>query len=259
MNILVCLKAVPDPSAAIEISDDHSSLRILSSAPYVMSTLDEQALEEALTIKDRYLDAAVHALTIGLQERSLHVLRRALGMGAEKAILGNTRTPSLIDHPLVAASAIASWARTHTYSLYILGASSDDLMQGQVGPMLAELMGLPCASCVVAIDATGDETIVVERELQSGIRCRLEMDLPAVVTILSSRQTPRYPSLSNMLRAKKKLPECYTFDPDLSPESFKYKVSYHTPPKGRNALVLRGDIGNQADQLIDILRSKGLI
>lgn len=259
MNILVCLKAVPDPSALIEISDDHLSLRVVSSAPYMMSSLDEHALEEALTLKDSCTGVQIHAISIGDEDRSLPLLQRAMGMGADRAIVGGLRNPGLSDHPLVVASALASWAKIHPYSLYMVGASSDDLMQGQVGPMLAELMGLPCATCVVCVEPITDETIIVEREIHGGLRCRLEVDLPAVITILSSKHTPRYPSLSNMLRAKKTSPEYFMFDSEPLLENCKLRVSYHEPPKNRTAIFLQGDVGVQADQLIGVLRSKGLI
>ena len=258
MNILVCVKDVPDPSAFIEIASDNLSFRIESSAPYVMSSLDEQALELALTIKDSCPGVSIHVLAIGA-DRSLPVLRRALGMGADKAILGSLPDLSLYEDPLVVASAIAFWSKTQRYSLYLLGAASDDLMQGQVGPMLAELMGLPCATCVVSVVAIEEEAVRCVREVDGGLRSVLEVDLPAVITVLSSQRTPRYPSLSNMLRAKKMPPERFNFDEALSLDTQRLEMSYHYPAKERNTLVLEGDAASQADRLIEFLRGKGLL
>ncbi len=258
MNILVCVKDVPDPSARIEIASDNLSLRIAASAPYVMGSLDEQALEEALTIKDSYPAATIHALSIG-PERSSRALRRALGMGADHAILGSLPASSLYDDAFLVASAIASWARSRAYSLYMLGAASDDLMQGQVGPMLAELMGVPCATCVASVETVQEDVIRCVREVDGGRRSVLEVNLPAVITILSSRKTPRYPSLSNMLRAKKASLARFNFDEALSLDMQRLEVSYRYPMKERNAVVLEGDAASQADRLIEFLRRKGIL
>ncbi len=258
-NILVCLKAVPDPSADIKISEDRLSLELHSSAPYGLSSLDEQALEEALTIKDSCKNVLVHVFSIGAEERALNVLRRALGMGADKAILCSTPTSYFMDDPLAVASAIASWAKMQPYSLYMLGASSDDLMQGQVGSILAELLGLPRTTCVVSTKLTTNETVLVDREIQAGLRLRLEMDLPGVVTILSSKRTPRYPSLSNMLRAKRIEPERFICQPELLLKNEHVKTSYYYPPRQRTCTFLSGEVGLQAGQLLDVLRSKGIL
>ncbi len=257
MNILVCVKDVPDPSARIEIATDNLSFRIDSSAPYVMSSLDEQALEEALTIKDSFPNVSIHTLSIG-PERSIHALRRALGMGADHAILGTLKASFLYDDPFVVASAIASWARSRPYSLCVLGAASDDLAQGQVGPMLAQLMGAPCAACVVSVETVSQEAVRVVKEIEGGLRSVMEIDLPAVITVLSSRRTPRYPSLSNLLRAKKISPERFNFDQALALQMPRFPVSYHHPAKERNTLLLEGDAAAQAEQLIEFLRAKGV-
>jgi electron transfer flavoprotein beta subunit len=133
-------------------------------------------------------------------------------------------------------------------------------MQGMVGPMLAELLFLPCATFTVFEKISpGTETIYVEREIKGGYRDTLELKVPAVLTIQGGINKPRYPSLSNMLRAKHQKLETIAarLDEQPGPREELMRVSY--PQKSRSCMVLKGNQQEKAAQLLKILREKTLI
>ena len=137
---------------------------------------------------------------------------------------------------------------------------SEDNMQGQVGPMIARRLALPCATAVIAEKIAPDKkTIYVEREIEGGHRDTLELHLPAVLTIQSGINTPRYPSLSNLLRANKqklvKFPAA-DFTQSSPPENI---VQIVYPQKMRSGTALEGTEAEKASRLIQIFREKALI
>jgi electron transfer flavoprotein beta subunit len=158
------------------------------------------------------------------------------------------------------ASAIAKSVSQKSYSLYLAGVMSADLNQGLVGPMLAELLSLPIATAVVERRLSEDlRTVTVQRELEGGLREILEMSLPAVLTIQSGINKPRYPTLSNMFRAKKQTLE--TIDLSNQPTSGLRQelIRLRSPEKTRQGLLLEGTQKEKARQLIEILQAKALL
>ena len=133
-------------------------------------------------------------------------------------------------------------------------------MQGQVGPMLAKQLDLPWATAVIAEKIASDKkTIRVEREIEGGRRERLELRLPAVLTIQSGINTPRYPSLSNLLRANRlKLERIFAIDLS-TPASHENLVQIVYPLKSRAGMVLQGSKKDKATELVRILREKALL
>ena len=245
MKILVCIKQGPDDSE--------------------MSRFDEFALEEALLLKaqcreDGMKGARVDVITAGAATAAA-VIKRAFGMGADLGIHIITRKARYVT-AFVTASALAAVAGKGGYDLILTGVMSQDMMDGQTGPMLAELLGLPCATGVVKnhlAPATG--IVSVEREMESGRRDCLEIRLPAVLTIQAGINTPRYPSLSNMLAADKKhittLVEGDLFLTPVRPkESF---VAIEHPEQTRTGQRLGGSLDDQVRQFKSFLREKDLL
>jgi electron transfer flavoprotein beta subunit len=137
---------------------------------------------------------------------------------------------------------------------------SEDLMRGQVGPMIAACLSLPWATAVIRQQMSSDKnSVYVEREIEGGSRDTLQLQLPAVLTIQSGINTPRYPSLSNLLRAnKQKLETIQTTD--AAPLDLRQNVVRVTYPiKSRSGTFLSGTQQEKAARLLDLLREKSLL
>jgi electron transfer flavoprotein beta subunit len=258
MKILVCVKQVPEPGSVIGIDDSERWIRAEKSTTYKMNRFDEFAVEEALLIRQAFPGTRVDVLSVG-PDRAAMVVKRAIGMGADNGV-----HMAIEDHgylnPLTVASLIAGYARDRHYDLIFTGVMAEDDMQGMVGPMLAELLFLPCATFTVFEKISpGTETIYVEREIKGGYRDTLELKVPAVLTIQGGINKPRYPSLSNMLRAKHQKLETIAarLDEQPGPREELMRVSY--PQKSRSCMVLKGNQQEKAAQLLKILREKTLI
>jgi electron transfer flavoprotein beta subunit len=162
--------------------------------------------------------------------------------------------------PREVAAAIANFAHDKNYNLILTGAMSEDAMQGQVGPMLAANLDWPWATSVIFEKIASDRNFIyVEREIEGGHRHSLELNLPAVVTIQSGINTPRWPSLSNLLKANSQELETVSIGNPvtLQPKEFPAQVTY--PQKSRDGVVLAGSRQEKARRLVSILCDKTLL
>jgi electron transfer flavoprotein beta subunit len=258
MKILVCIKQVPELENPILIDDGNAWIQSDEICEFRMNRLDEFALEEAVLIKEAFSDTKIDVLSAG-PDRAAEVIRRSIGMGANAGIHIITGSEGYHSSSEIAAW-IAEYARGKHYDLILTGAMSEDNMQGQVGALVAKRLSLPCATAVIFEKIASDtKTIYVEREIEGGHRDTLELPLPAVLTIQSGINTPRYPSLSNLLRANKQgLKRIETTDlVQLSSRENLVQLVY--PHKTRSGMVLNGTEEEKATQLIRILRERALI
>jgi len=259
MKILVCVKQVPEFDLEAEIKINESGQGVVTDhlTAFRMNRFDEYAVEEALLIKKELSDVKIDALTVGPEE-SAAAVRRAMGMGVDNGIHILTQE----GNPLFAGQ-VAQWisnvVKIRDYDLILTGVMSEDQMQGQVGPMLAEFLNLPCATSVIAEKMTPEnQTVLVEREIEGGYRDVLRLKLPAVVTIQSGINLPRYPSLSNVLRAKRAKLEIFEAD-SLSQQETATVSTLDYPGKTRAAEVLSGSQSEKAQQLFRVLQEKAII
>ncbi|MCP4119055.1 MAG: electron transfer flavoprotein subunit beta/FixA family protein [Desulfobacteraceae bacterium] len=243
MNILVCIKQVS------ETADGRTP---------AMNRFDEYALEEAIRIKERFLDAGrdgvVDVITLG-PEQAAGVVKRAFGMGADNGChLVTDREGS----SAVTAGLIAGAVKGRSYDLVVTGIMSQDRMEGQTGPILAELLGLPCATGVVAASLDpGASCLGVERELEKGERECLSMGLPVLITVQAGINTPRYPTLSRVLRASKK--KIHTLGVPGATADTQTMVRLEAPSKSRSGRVLGGTVDDKALALFALLRERGIL
>ena len=258
MKILVCVKQVPESESPILIDEAEARIQSDEISDYKMNRLDEFAVEEAVLIKEAFSGTKIDALSVG-PDRTKEAVKRSIGMGADGGIHIDTESEQYHSSFVIAAW-IAEYSRGQDYDLILTGAMSEDNMQGQVGPMLAKLLDLPCATAVIFERIGSDgKTIYVEREIEGGQRDTLELPLPAVLTIQSGINTPRYPSLSNLLRANRQKLK-WTRAKDLlrpAPREEVAKLNY--PDQTRSGTVLKGTEQEKATQLIRILREKALL
>jgi electron transfer flavoprotein beta subunit len=253
MKILVCVKQIPDPDAPVRITADGRWID-MDGAAYVMNRFDGFALEEALQIREEIPDTRIDVVTVG-PERAESVLRRSLGTGADHGIHILAETDGYLG-PFATATWIAAYARACNYDLILAGVMSGDDMNGQVGPLVAEMLQLPCATSVIFRRMMPEkDRIYVEREMEGGLRDALEIKLPALLTLQSGINRPRYPSLSKMLRANKHAIEVV---PSGSLDSLPVHLSVMKttlPQKTRAGLILEGTPREKASQLLDILQT----
>ena len=162
--------------------------------------------------------------------------------------------------PLITASLIAAWAGPRNYDLVLFGVMAEDDMQGQVGPLAAEFLDLPLATSVIKAEAFPENgTVRVEREVEAGRRESLELPTPAVLTIQSGINKPRYPTLSGLLRAKKQVQEVLAAAALGPCEARERAVSVGLPQKTRAGLTLEGGVRDKASRLLEILKEKSFL
>ena len=258
MKILVCVKQVPDSESPIKIDNDSGWIRMDEITEFKMNRLDEFALEEALVIKEASQNVSIDAITVG-PGRSVEVIKRAIGMGADRGIHIFTEFEGY-QNSLQISNGIAEFVRDRNYDLILTGAMSEDNMQGLVGPMLASRLGLPWATSVISLKlATDKNSVYVEREIEGGNRDTVVLNLPAVLTVQSGINSPRYPSLSNLLRANRQ--ELKTIRAkDLAVQASREDlIEIVYPQKSRAGQVLQGSQEAKAAQLLEILYQKSLL
>jgi len=260
MKILVCVKLVPDfdINETVVIDEKMTRVRTDEGTAFRINRFDEFAVEEALLMRDKQPEMTIDAITAGPPSFEAAV-RRALGMGVNQGIHLVTGDKSYAS-PFQISQWIAAVAVEKGYDLVLTGVMSEDAMQGQVGPLIAERLSLPCATAVVATRLAEDGSrMEVEREIEGGYRDILSLDLPALLTVQSGINQPRYPSLSNVLRAKKAILETIPVETLPSGDVRQHLLALSYPRKTRAALVLNGSLGEKAHQLYQLLRDKALI
>jgi electron transfer flavoprotein beta subunit len=197
MNIVVCVKQVPDTWAEKKLQDDKTVDR--ENVDGVMNELDEYAVEEALRIKEAK-GGEVTVLTMG-PDKSVETIRKALSMGADKAV--HLVDPALHGSDALATSyAMAKALGTIEHDLVILGSESTDARMSVLAPMLAERLGATQLTMARKVDA-GDGTVKIERVTDTGYEV-VEGATPAVVSVVEKINEPRYPSFKGIMAAKKK-------------------------------------------------------
>jgi electron transfer flavoprotein beta subunit len=258
MKILVCVKQVPESDTPLRIDDNSGWIRMDEISGFRMNRLDEFAVEEAVLIKAASAHTIIDAVTVG-PNRAADVIKRSIGMGVDSGIHIVTESEQYQSSFKIAAW-IAEYARDRHYDLILTGAVSEDNMQGHIGPMIAGRLGLPWATSVIFETIAADEkSVYVEREIEGGSRHALELQLPAVLTIQSGINTPRYPSLSNLLRAGRLEIEKIQAGDLAQPASPEVLEQIFYPQKTRSGTVLEGTAEEKATQLIRILREKALL
>lgn len=258
MKILVCIKQVPDPNTQVTMDPPSVWFKTDEQTEFCLNRFDECAIEEALLMREAHGNITVDVISIG-PPRASAVVKRAMGMGCDHGIHILTHTEDFLS-PFVTAGWIAALAGGKKYDLIFTGMLSEDLMQGQVGVMVSELLDWPCAMSVVH-ERLGPKQGKIEatREMEGGARQHLEIQLPAVLAIQTGINQPRYPSLSNLLKANRYKIE--TVDsasfPFVAPRQNVVETSHS--PKTRTGRFLTGNLDEKALELYRILNKRGVL
>ncbi len=198
MKIAVCVKRVPDMDVRFKIASDGASVDD-TGVKFDLNDFDAWAVEAALQLKEKAGDGEVVVLSLGpasVQE----TIRKALSMGADKGI--HLQADKIPFDGFAIATAIAAELKDGGYDLILFGKMSPDSSNGITGPIVAELLDMPCVTAISQLDiAEGRGT--AKRELE-GAQEIVEFPLPAVLTVDEGLNTARYPSLKGIMAAKKK-------------------------------------------------------
>ncbi len=199
MKIGVCVKQVPAKDAPLAIVEGGAWIRE-SDIGFETNEPDTFALEEALRLKEKH-GGEVVAISMG-PERVKQTIKEALAKGADRGIHIADNDFYRLD-PLGSARSLAAGIQAEKFDLLLTGLQSDDQGFGQTGVLLAELLGLPHATIIMAIEVL-EGRMKLKRELEAGWFEWLELPLPAVLTIQSGINKPRYATLKGIMAAKKK-------------------------------------------------------
>ncbi len=198
MKIAVCIKRVPDMEQRFRVAPDGRSVDE-TGIKFDMSDFDGYAVEVALRLTEQSPPGEVVVVSVG-PDAVQETLRKALSMGAARAVqLKADRVPF---DGLAVARALAAELTDGGYDLILFGKKSLDTESGVVGPMVAELLGLPCVTSITKLDLAGGRG-TARRELEGAAEI-VEFPLPAVLTIDEGIARPRLPSLKGIMAAKKK-------------------------------------------------------
>jgi len=264
VKILVTVKRVPDPNAAIKVKPDGTGI-ITENLKYVINPFDEIALEEALRLKSAAGGAEVVLVSVGAKTSS-EQLRTGLAMGADRAIL--VLAEQELDS-LVVARILQKIVQDEKPDLVLLGKQAIDDDANQAGQMLAALLGWPQATCaskaeglesenekkgIPGIVLSGGTGAQVAREVDGGLET-IQVPLPAVVTADLRLNTPRYASLPGIMKARKKelkeIPVA-SLGVDITP---KVKVLKLEPPSKREAGRKIGSV----QELVQLLHTEAKV
>ena len=249
MKILVPVKRVVDYNVKIRVKSDGSGVE-LTNIKMSMNPFDEIAVEEALRLKEAGKATEVVAVSIG-PIKTDETIRTALAMGADRGIW--VKTDEAGTEPLSVAKLLQKIVEEEAPGLVILGKQAIDDDCNQTGQMLAALLGWPQGTFASKLDVA-DGTITVTREIDGGLQ-NVSLNLPAIITTDLRLNEPRYASLPNIMKAKKKpIDEKSPADlgVDISP---RLEVLSTTEPSGRTAGVKVASVA----ELVDHLKKAGVL
>ncbi len=256
MRIVVPMKAVPDLVEEIELTSDGSGID-REYLKFVLNEWDDQALEEALLVKEAG-DAEVIAVGLDSDPDIEQALYAALAKGADKAVKLTGAGEAPDTH--ARAEMLAGWLGDQGADLVITGVQSPDDLDGQLPPALGARMGLPHVSVVTSIEAGADAgTVRVRQEFSGGRSTELSVTLPAVVGLQAARQSPRYAPIS---RIRQMMQAGGIEEAPLSPASgtsgLRVRRMY-APESTGHAEMLTGSPDEVAAKIVELLSARGLV
>jgi len=252
MNILVCIKQVPDMESRFKVAASGTWFEE-SDLAWRINEYDEFAVEQAVKLKEQLGDADLTVLSIG-PARVKEALKKALAMGCERAV--NVVDPAAAEKDCFQiASTITAFAKDKNFDVIFTGMQSQDRGSGQVGVLVAEMLGIPALTTAVAFEYA-DNSVTIRRELEGGLRAIVKAQTPALVSCQLGLNTPRYPTLPNIMKAKKKELLEIPIGELLKEEARLKTLSLAYPEKKGSALILEGEIGELVDKVIGILKEK---
>jgi electron transfer flavoprotein beta subunit len=249
MDLMVCIKRVPDSAAKIRVAPDGKGIDP-AGVEHVISPYDEMALEKALQLKEAAGGGTVTVLCFGPPEATKEI-RQALAMGADKAI--HVKDAGGSRGPLGVARVLAETLKPRKFDAVLFGRQSIDADNSAVGIMVARLLELPVVSLVTKLELK-DGKGLAHREAEGGTEV-VEVKLPAVFTAQRGLAEPRYPSIKGIMMAKKKPIEEIAGPPPTG----RLEIERLAPPAERAAGKIVGQGKEAAPKLARLLREEAKV
>ena len=260
MEILVCVKRVPDTSEnEIALNAEGNDIE-REDLVYSINEWDNYAVEEALQIVAR-VGGSVTVATVGADEDE-EVLRRQMAMGANHGVLLSDAAFEASDGRGIAAI-LAAFVRSRKFDLILTGVQAED-GGAQVGGMLAAMLDYPFASLVNSVEVRDGGRLKIGREIEGGNRELSEIDLPCVLSIQTGINEPRYVGMRGIRQvASVPIPTLGAAELGLDPSAVGragakvVRTDYFVPPAGKGAEMLEGDRDGIVDRLIALMAERG--
>lgn len=252
MNIYVLLKKTFDTEEKIAISDGQIEEE---GAEFIINPYDEYAVEEAINQRDAH-GGEVTVITVG-DEDSEKQLRTALAMGADKAVLINTEDDLEDGDAFTTAKILEAFFEDKEADLILAGNVAIDEASGQVGPRLAERLGIPFITTITSLEID-ENTAKMDKDVEGDVE-KIEAPLPILVTCQQGLNDPRYPSLPGIMKAKKKpLEELEIDDLDLDEDDLEPKTTtteIFLPAEKEAGRILEGEPEDKVKELVSLLHN----
>jgi len=256
MNIYVCVKQVPDTETKIQIKDDKAGIKE-DSIKWVMNPYDEYAVEEAIKLKQSLGAEKVFAVTLGPQKRVQDSLRVALAMGCDEGVVIDSETP--MDSLATAKVIKTAIEKTGDAKLVLTGKTAIDDNSQTFTQQLAALLDVPHAQGVSKIEVDGS-SLEVQREAESGSKEVYKINGPCVIGATKGLNTPRYPSLPGIMKAKKKPVHIHSLaDLGASTESYVTYAEFKPPADKPETKIISGEVDQQVSELVNLLKNEAKV
>jgi electron transfer flavoprotein beta subunit len=256
MNLYVCIKQVPDTETKIKLNADATGIDA-AGIKWIMSPYDEYGVEEALRYKEKNAGSTVTVVSAG-PDRVVDSLRTALAMGADNAI--HIELPDTADSAFAAKAIAAALKKEAKVDLLFFGKEAIDDGAAQVPGLVAIHLGVPAVTVVVGIEYNGT-TLKCKREIEGGAYEMVEVSAPAVIAASKGLNEPRYATLPNIMKAKKKEVKALKLA-DLGVSSADQKVKFkglQLPPPKQAGKKIEGDAPAQAHALATALHTEAKV
>ncbi|MDD4858644.1 MAG: electron transfer flavoprotein subunit beta/FixA family protein [Dehalococcoidales bacterium] len=261
MNIVVCLKQVPG-TTEVKI-DPKTNTLVRQGVKGIINPLDTYALEEGVRLKERF-GGEVTVITMG-PPQAAEMLREAISLGADKAVLFSDGAFAGADTLATSLTLMAAIRKLGACDVVICGRQTIDGDTGQVGPELAEMLGVAFVAYVSKVEDITSGTMRVRRMIEEGHEV-MAASLPALITVVKEINVPRLPSLRGIAKSKTvQIPTWTAQDLGIDPNvvglagSATRVVKVFTPQRVSRGEVLSGDLAAQVDTVVSKLKSAGLI
>jgi electron transfer flavoprotein beta subunit len=255
MNIYVCIKQVPDTETKIKLNADSSWIDT-AGIKWIMSPFDEFAVEEALRLKEKNAGSTVTVLSAG-PARVVDTIRTALAMGADNGI--HVEIAENADNNLAAKALAGALKKEAKVDIVFTGKEAIDDGAAQTSQLIAEYAGLPYVT--VALSAEYGPIVKVKREVEGGAFELVEAPMPLLIAAQKGMNEPRYASLPNIMKAKKKEVKSLKLA-DVGASEADQKIRYKNfqlPPPKQAGKKIAGDPATQAKELVRLLHEEAKV
>ncbi|MBA3065980.1 electron transfer flavoprotein subunit beta/FixA family protein [bacterium] len=261
MNFIVCVKQVP-ATTDVKINPETNTL-IREGVEAIVNPFDLYAVEEAVSLKEQF-GGNVTALSMGPPQASA-ALKETISVGVDDAVLLSDRNFGGSDTLATAYTLARAIKKIGNYDMILCGYQAIDGDTAQVGPGIAEELGLPCVTYVKKIREVKDGLVTLERMMETGFQV-IEVKLPILITVVKDINTPRLPGIRGKMKARKAEIPTWTaadiaceMDRIGQPGSPTWVRKIFAPPKKNSGKILSGEISAQAKELTEELKRLQLI